>query len=171
MGVIWFIIPPLHYNFAWCTFFHFRGENLHLDLDGILFLGGVRTTMSGNLPSQIVSKHGYKASILIIEIDAKKIRLAQNSSITKKSTDFCQSLWNLTKIISSWVSQIAWISAWLDKNCRFFTYGEILSQSNFFASVSKYTLVKTYLVIENTLKVPCAAYVDLYWPTNPNYLD
>ena len=66
MGVIWFIIPPLHSNFAWCTFFHFRGENLHLDLDGILFLGGVRTTMYGNLPSQIVSKHGYKASILII---------------------------------------------------------------------------------------------------------
>ena len=74
MGVIWFIIPPLHYNFAWCTFFHFRGENLHLDLDGILFLGGVRTTMYGNLPSQIVSKHGYKASILIICLHFYKFR-------------------------------------------------------------------------------------------------
>ena len=46
----------------------FRGENLHLDLDGILFLGGVRTTMFGNLPKQIVSKHGYKVNTLYIKL-------------------------------------------------------------------------------------------------------
>ena len=40
-----------------------RGDNnLHLDLDGILFLGGVRTTMYGNLPKQMVSRHGYQVS-------------------------------------------------------------------------------------------------------------
>ena len=39
---------------------NYRGDNLHLDLDGILFLGGVRTSMYENLPPQIFSKHGYQ---------------------------------------------------------------------------------------------------------------
>ena len=39
----------------------------------------------------------------------------------KKSTILTQSLWNLVKIINSWVCKIAWISAWiLGKNCEFF---------------------------------------------------
>ena len=36
------------------------GSNRHLDLDGILFLGGVRTTMYSNLPREIISKQGYQ---------------------------------------------------------------------------------------------------------------
>ena len=58
-------------DFQFCALpqtFFFRGENLHLDLDGILFLGGVRTTMFGNLPKQIVSKHGYKVNTLYIKL-------------------------------------------------------------------------------------------------------
>ena len=42
--------------------FFYSGSNRHLDLDGILFLGGVRTTMYSNLPGQIISKHGYQVT-------------------------------------------------------------------------------------------------------------
>ncbi len=39
-----------------------RGDNLHLDLDGILFLGGVRATMYGKLPKQILSTEGFQVN-------------------------------------------------------------------------------------------------------------
>ena len=64
----------------------------------------------------------------MLETDAKKIWLAQNFAITKKSTIFGQSLWNLVKMTSSWVDKIAEISAGSNENCRFFISSEILSQ-------------------------------------------
>ena len=70
----------------------------------------------------------------IVENGAKRIRLAQNFTFTKKSTLPFRSVWNLIKMISSCVGKIARISASLDKNCKFFTDGQILSQSNFFCT-------------------------------------
>lgn len=36
------------------------GTNVHLDLDGLLFIGGVRRNMYEHLPKVIQSKHGYE---------------------------------------------------------------------------------------------------------------
>ena len=49
----------------------------------------------------------------------KKINAAKKFSISKKSTFFNQSLYDLVKITSSWVGKIAWISTRLDENCGF----------------------------------------------------
>ena len=67
-----------------------------------------------------------------VETDTKKSKLAQYHTITKKSTFFGQSLWKMAKMTSSRVGDIALIFAWLDKNCGFFIYGQILSQFGFF---------------------------------------
>ena len=47
--------------------------------------------------------------------------------VSKKSTIFLQSLWNLIKTTTSCVGNFAWISAKLDKICGFFINGEVLS--------------------------------------------
>ena len=62
-----------------------------------------------------------------------------------KSSFLCQSLRNLAKItnFNSWVGKIAWLSAWLDKDYRIFTNGELLSQS-IFLWISLYNLILKY---------------------------
>ena len=94
----------------------------------VQFLGKV----TNHLFSDVKSTSTYLLVRMYIETDAKKIGLAQNFAINKKSTFSCQSLWNLVKMTSSWVGEVAGISAWLDKNCGFFTNSQILCQSNFF---------------------------------------
>ena len=45
---------------------------------------------------------------------------------------YCQFLWNLVKMTSSWEGEVAGISAWLDKNCGFFINNQLfLPASNF----------------------------------------
>ena len=60
--------------------------------------------------------------------------LALKLAKSKKSTNFSLSLWNLAKIASSWVGSIAWITAWLAENCRFWTNTIFLVQCLFFGS-------------------------------------
>jgi len=50
--------------------------------------------------------------------------LCQNLVVTKKSTVFTLTSWNLVKIIDSWESDIEWISAWSEQKCRFFVNGK-----------------------------------------------
>ena len=52
-------------------------------------------------------------------------------TISKKSTIFAQSSWNLVKIITSWLDCIAWIWAQLDQNYGFFTYNQMFGFSTF----------------------------------------
>ena len=56
----------------------------------------------------------------------------QKLAIDKKSTIFVQSSWNLVKMITSWANHFHQVSWGLDKNCRFFTYGQFLIVSGFF---------------------------------------
>ena len=51
--------------------------------------------------------------------------------------------------VCSWVSKIAWVSAWLDKNCGFFTNGKILIKIIFFASVSSSGFTSKLLLYPN----------------------
>ena len=46
--------------------------------------------------------------------------MGHNLAIIKRFTVLALSLWNLVKIITSWVGYIGWISAYLHQKCRFF---------------------------------------------------
>jgi len=48
-----------------------KGDNNHLDLDGILFLGGVRQEMYGNLPRPLQSKSGFQGCISSLETNGE----------------------------------------------------------------------------------------------------
>ena len=52
-------------------------------------------------------------------------------AISKKSTIFAQSSWNLVKITTSWLGNIDWIWAQLDQNYGFFTSSQLFGLSNF----------------------------------------
>ena len=81
----------------WCGF-HLAARNIFLFLSkiyhNILFETNVRSVGILHLQSQYI--------IFMIETDAKKSRLGQNFTITKKSSIFCQSLRNFVKMISPW---------------------------------------------------------------------
>ncbi|XP_071742721.1 neurexin 1 isoform X4 [Lepeophtheirus salmonis] len=46
-----------------------KGNESNLDLDGILFLGGVRKNMYSKLPSEIISTYGYQGCLACIELN------------------------------------------------------------------------------------------------------
>ena len=50
--------------------------------------------------------------------------LCQNLVVTKNSTVFTHTSWNLVKINGSWLSDIGWISAWSEQKYRFFVNGK-----------------------------------------------
>ena len=68
--------------------------------------------------------------------------MAQNLAITEKSTIFVLSLWNLLKIIISWVLSVARILAWLELNYEVFINGQVLAYFTFFFSPSMYHLCR-----------------------------
>ena len=53
-------------------------------------------------------------------------------AISKKSTFFIQSSWNLVRIIITWGDYFHHVSWWFDEKCRFFTDGQFLSGCCFF---------------------------------------
>jgi leucine-rich repeat transmembrane neuronal protein 1/2 len=48
-----------------------RGSDDKLDLDGILFLGGVKSSMYGKLPTEIVSKFGYQGCLASLDVTVR----------------------------------------------------------------------------------------------------
>ena len=67
-----------------------------------------------------------------VEGVSKKIGLAKNLAINKKSTIVVQSLWNMAKIFISLVDYVVGISVWLEQNCGYFIKSQVFGQSNFF---------------------------------------
>lgn len=49
------------------------GSNVHLDLDGILYFGGVRRNMYRHLPKAIKSRHGYEGCIASLDFNGATI--------------------------------------------------------------------------------------------------
>ncbi|XP_076366546.1 neurexin 1-like [Tachypleus tridentatus] len=47
------------------------GSNVHLDLDGLLYLGGVRRSMYDNLPKLVQSKHGFEGCIASLDMNGE----------------------------------------------------------------------------------------------------
>lgn len=45
------------------------GSNVHLDLDGILYLGGVTKTMYAQLPKVMQSKHGFEGCLASLDLN------------------------------------------------------------------------------------------------------
>ena len=58
-----------------------RGDNLHLDLDGILFLGGVRDTMYEKLPSQILATSGFQGCLASIDLNGEAADPLRNALV------------------------------------------------------------------------------------------
>ena len=69
--------------------------------------------------------------LLNVEGYAKNWLLSQDLAITIKFTVFTLRSWNLVKMITSWVGNIDWISAWLGQNCGLFTISQNLWLGNF----------------------------------------
>lgn len=49
------------------------GLNVHLDLEGLLFLGGVRTDMYDALPKLIQSRHGFEGCIASLDLNGETL--------------------------------------------------------------------------------------------------
>ena len=75
-----------------------------------------------------------KISHLYLETGAENLRLGQNLTISKKFTIFVLLQWYLVKIFYPWGSHNNQVSQPYCKNCTFFTYGQILTQSQIFGT-------------------------------------
>ena len=75
-----------------------------------------------------------KISHLYLETGAENLRLGQNLTISKKFTIFVLLQWYLVKIFYLWGSHNNQVSQPYCKNCTFFTYGQILTQSQIFGT-------------------------------------
>ncbi|XP_022254288.1 neurexin-1-like, partial [Limulus polyphemus] len=49
------------------------GSNVHLDLDGLLYLGGVRRNMYNYLPKLIQSKHGFEGCLASLDFNGETV--------------------------------------------------------------------------------------------------
>ena len=73
-----------------------------------------------------------KFPAILSKVWVKKTRHAQKFAISKKSTNFVQSSWNLVKMIAICVNHFYQISWGLDKNCDFFfTNGQFFNVGPF----------------------------------------
>ena len=87
---------------------------------------------SANLKFTRVTKTRGHHNRGITKVWVKKTSHTQNLAISKKSTSFVQSSWNLVKMISSWETYFYQVLWELDKNCRFFINGQFLNVCVFF---------------------------------------
>ena len=83
----------------------------------------------------------------------KKGDWPRNRPLIKNSTILIQLFWNLV-MTNSWVSEISWISAWLDKNCWFFINGK-----NFWPV----TFSSVCMILKGICRVPI--YIPYPWVT------
>jgi len=58
------------------------GDNYHLNLDGILFLGGVRSAMYANLPQPLVSKFGFQGCLASLELGIEAVDPTKDALVT-----------------------------------------------------------------------------------------
>jgi len=67
------------------------GDNYHLNLDGILFLGGVRQSMWGDLPKSLNSHFGFQGCLSSLELNGEMIDPLKNALVTSISViEGCQ---------------------------------------------------------------------------------
>ena len=71
----------------------------------------------------------------------KQTRHNQKLVISKKSTIFVLSLWNLVKMITSWGNLFHQVSSGLDKNCGFLIDDQCLNACFFYSDLKFYTLI------------------------------
>lgn len=57
------------------------GSNIHLDLDDLLYFGGVRRTMYNTLPQQIRSRHGFEGCLASVDMTGETIDLIHDAVI------------------------------------------------------------------------------------------
>lgn len=61
------------------------GSNVHLDLDGLLYLGGVRRNMYEELPKTIASKHGYEGCLASLDLNGELVDPSTSDALISSS--------------------------------------------------------------------------------------
>ncbi|XP_054001780.1 neurexin-1 isoform X3 [Hylaeus anthracinus] len=73
-----------------------QGSNENLDLDGILYIGGVEKSQYGQLPKQILSKHGFEGCLASLDLSGESTNLISDavvpSSLVEPGCDMYASL-------------------------------------------------------------------------------
>lgn len=49
------------------------GSNVHLDLDGLLYLGGVRRASYTSLPKLVQSRHGFEGCLASLDLNGETV--------------------------------------------------------------------------------------------------
>lgn len=62
-----------------------KGFNIHLDLDGLLYLGGVKNDMYESLPKIIQSKHGFKGCLASLIFNGENVNLFQTEVVVSST--------------------------------------------------------------------------------------
>ncbi|KMQ96394.1 neurexin-3b-alpha-like protein [Lasius niger] len=58
-----------------------QGSNENLDLDGILYIGGVEKTQYGQLPKQILSRHGFEGCLASLDLSGESTDLITDAVV------------------------------------------------------------------------------------------
>jgi len=67
------------------------GDNYHLNLDGILFLGGVRSNMYKELPNPLMSEFGFQGCLASLELNGDVVDPAKDALVTSPAvSEGCQ---------------------------------------------------------------------------------
>jgi len=67
------------------------GDNYHLNLDGILFLGGVRSNMYKDLPKPLLSEFGFQGCLASLELNGDVVDPAKDALVTSPAvSEGCQ---------------------------------------------------------------------------------
>jgi len=67
------------------------GDNYHLNLDGILFLGGVRSNMYKDLPNPLLSQFGFQGCLASLELNGDVVDPAKDALVTSPAvSEGCQ---------------------------------------------------------------------------------
>ncbi|XP_071876992.1 neurexin 1 isoform X3 [Bombus fervidus] len=73
-----------------------QGSNENLDLDGILYIGGVEKSQYGQLPKQILSRHGFEGCLSSLDLSGESTNLISDavvpSSLVESGCDMYASM-------------------------------------------------------------------------------
>ncbi|KAK9310044.1 hypothetical protein QLX08_000515 [Tetragonisca angustula] len=58
-----------------------QGSNENLDLDGILYIGGVEKSQYGQLPKQILSRHGFEGCLASLDLSGESTNLISDAVV------------------------------------------------------------------------------------------
>ncbi|GFY57669.1 neurexin-3 [Trichonephila inaurata madagascariensis] len=59
------------------------GSNVHLDLDGLLYLGGVRRASYTTLPKLVQSRHGFEGCLASLDLNGETIDPIKDAVVTE----------------------------------------------------------------------------------------